>query len=256
MSVPATTPTSRLQRYSGQKSKIKIDSWLALFGVVAVAQKADTDQKKLALLMDFLDDEALQWYADNVAPQIDTLTFAAVKTAMTKRFGQLTIDPVLAAQRRRLQKGETVQQYYEDKMYLLRQTGLKEESMAEILTDGMPHFYRTPLIASTIVSVHDWLNKAVRLESSFSTRPEKEFPARNPGTHPVAAQADTAHPKAKPKSKSKNKPSSACRFCQAQGKTEFHWHSDCPIRNSGRRSETAANMDDETEVISVVTKNY
>lgn len=244
---------NRLQRFSGAKSKIKVASWIALFEVTA--EKLDTDKEKITFLMHYLDDEALQWYADEICESIDEMTFDEVKQAMKQRFGERTIEPVLAAQRRRLQKGETVQQYYEDKMYLLRKTGLSEMSMAEILTDGMPHYYRTPLIASSISSVSDWLNKAVRLESSFASRPERESQPFRPQA--VAATAEHSYqPKGKQRPQQKKKPPNPCKFCKALDKTEYHWHNECPNRqNHGNKGAAAAAVDDEREVINVISKN-
>lgn len=215
---------SKLQRYAGFKTKIKINSWLSLFEVAAKVHKADTDTLKVALLMEFIDDEALQWYADHVADKIDTITWAEARTLMVQRFGERTIDPVLAANRRRLNHGESVQAYFEEKMYLLRQTGLSETSMAEVLTDGLPPYYRTPLIAASIKDTSEWLSKAVRLEASFGTR--KPFAESNQDKKPAATAAFASGNKEKPK----KKPPSACRICQEIGKTEFHWHSECPNR--------------------------
>lgn len=222
----------KLQKFSGVKSKIKITSWLSLFEVVAVGQEITEDKGKAVLLMEYLEDEALQFFADEIAANIATITWVSVSDKLTKRFGEHTIDPVLAASRRHWKRGqETVQEYYEDKMYLLRKTGLSDASMAEVLTDGMPFAFRNNLISATITTPSEWLSKAVRLESSFSTNPRSDH------TKPVAAMASDGHRRDKPKSK--RQPPGPCKYCKAIGRTDQqanHWQSDC--KNKPQQKES------------------
>lgn len=243
----------KFQRFAGAKTKIKISSWISLFEVLASGQTTlDTDKKKVAFLMEYLEDEALQFFADEIAPKLDDITWDRVKVALTARFGERTIDPVLAASRRRWNKGhETVQEYYEEKMYLLRKTGLSEASMAEVLTDGMPFGFRNNLIAATIVNTSEWLNKAVRLESSFSTNPRPD--------HPRAIAANVTGPN-KPHfnngKKQKRPPPGPCKFCKALGKSDQdanHWQSDCRNKPQGPRHDAhnIENYNNDNEVHSV-----
>lgn len=245
----------KFQRFSGPKTKIKITSWLSLFDVLALGQDITIEKKKISFLMEYLEDEALQFFADEIATKLDTITWTEVKTALTTRFGERTIDPVLAASRRRWNKGqESVQDYYEDKMYLLRKTGLAEASMAEVLTDGMPFSFRNNLIAATITTTSDWLSKAVRLESSFNLNPRSEHPRA------VAAMADSHNGKPKYQNKGKRPPPGPCKYCKAKGKADhqsMHWQSDCRDKPSGPRtmvnhSETG---EDDHQVNSAVHLN-
>lgn len=219
------THKPKLQKFNGTKSKIKIASWVSLFEVVAVGQEITEDKKKIALLLEYLEDEALQFFADDVAPDIATTTWTLVKTKLTKRFGEQTIDPVLAASRRRWNRGqESVQDYFDDKMYHLRKTGLSDASMAEVLTDGMPFGFRNNLISATVATPSEWLSKAVRLESSFSTAPKADHPKA------IAAVANGSFRKQNQK---KRQPPAPCKFCKTLGKTDaesMHWHSDCRNR--------------------------
>lgn len=216
------THKPKLQKFSGVKSKIKIASWISLFEVLATGLGLDTDTKKITSLMEYLEDEALQFFADDVAADIATITWTVVKSKLNKRFGEHTIDPVLAASRRRWNRGhETVQEYYEDKMFHLRRTGLSDPSMAEVLTDGMPFGFRNNLISATIVSPSEWLSKAVRLESSFSSAPKSDHPR---------AIAAIAHGSTRADKKPKRPPPGPCRYCKNLGKTlqeSMHWQSDC-----------------------------
>lgn len=226
----------KLQKFNGTKSKIKITSWISLFEVVAVGQSITEHSKKAALLMEYLEDEALQFFADEVAADILTIEWSAIKTKLTKRFGEQTIDPVLAASRRRWNRGqESVQDYFEDKMFHLRRTGLSDASMAEVLTDGMPFGFRNNLISATIATPSEWLSKAVRLESSFSSAPKSDHPKA------IAAVANMTSRKDSSK-KSKRPPPGPCKFCTNLGKSgneANHWHSDC--RNKPQSSNQSPN---------------
>lgn len=232
----STTSKPKFQRFAGAKSKIKISSWLSLFEVLATRQEITDDKKKICFLMEYLEDEALQFYADEVAPKLDTITWVQTKTAITTRFGERTIDPVLAASRRRWNRGhENVQEYYEEKMFLLRKTGLSEASMAEVLTDGMPFGFRNNLISATITDTSEWLNKAVRLESSFGTQPKSEPRA----IAAMAAMGSNFKPQAQ-RFKSKRPPPGPCKFCKSLGKSDpesNHWQSDCKNKPAGTRPQ-------------------
>lgn len=243
----------KLQKFAGAKSKIKISSWLSLFEVVASKMASTTDSDKSTLLMEYLEEDALQWFADDVAPTLATIKWSDVTEAIKNRFGDRTVDPVLAAQRRRLLKTENVQSYFDEKMYHLRKTGLRDPSMAEMLTDGMPGIYRTPLISASIKTTAEWLTIAVRLESSFSTY--KPFNADNRTPHPISV--NMADDSKRPFKKKSNKPSQPCRFCQKNGKTEYHWHADCPIRPPKKDSQQSESgpLAGVHEVVNTISKN-
>lgn len=253
MTTPVTTPKlPKLEKFAGIKSHIKVASWITLFEVVARTANKTTDADKTGLLIEYLEGEALQWYADEVAANIDTAAWVDSMAKMKTRFGERTIDPVLAAHRRKFNnKTDTVQSYFEDKMYHLRKTKLEESSMAELLTDGMPHYYRTPLIASNVTSSSDWLNKAVRLESSFSSRPALN---EQPGHKAISVNMADRKPK-----KTNKPPPGPCKICSKIGKeNEMHWHSDCPNRKPKTPNGESSNHSSGTSYESinmVVQKN-
>lgn len=222
----------RLVRYNGDDiDSIKVGSWLNLFEVVANTQKADTDQKKVALLMSYLGKDALQWYADEVAPCCMTVTWAKVKQDMEERFGQTIASPVLTAQQRRLLKTETVQAYHTEKMRILRKTKLEEADMIALLTDGLPRHYQQSMIAARIKSTNDWLAIAIKLESAFGPYNPRLRDANN-AQHPTIQQTVEVHKATVDKPHAacgqKKKPFKPCYYCKKIGKTEWHWHSECP----------------------------
>lgn len=244
------TKKPQLQRFSGMKSQIKVSSWLSLFEVAAKTLKITDDPGKIGLLMEYLEGEALQWYADELAPNMETLTWTTANDRMKNRFGERTIDPVLAAQRRRFTpKVDSVQSYFEDKMFHLRKTKLEEPSMAELLTDGMPHYFRTPLIAANVSNTSDWLNRAVRLESSFSTR--TPFQESIQGPRQVSVNMVDKRP-----NKPNKPPPGPCKICSKLGKTnELHWHSDCPNKKPKQQQSHSDGPTATMEALTAFSKN-
>ncbi len=115
----------RLQRYDGTDSKVRAQSWMALFELdtsgVSVAERRKT-------LMYYLSGSALEWYADEIV-STDVTDWLEIKTKLFNRFGVSTATPLIDAQRRYLRRDETVLQYYQDKLRLLRQTKLSEQDI-------------------------------------------------------------------------------------------------------------------------------
>ncbi len=138
----STTKDVKLALYTG-KNKILVTNWLNLFEVVIIALKEDED--KVAKLMSYLDDDALEFYANKIAPNLSTITWAETRGLMEKRFSSSTISPIIAATRRRLTKADTVKSYFDDKMASLEKTGLSEEHMVDQLTEGLPDSYKSHL---------------------------------------------------------------------------------------------------------------
>jgi hypothetical protein len=75
---------------------------------------------------------------------------------METRFETSLISPNIAAQNRKLNKSETIKQYFDDKMSLLRRTGPSEKLMAYELTSGLPFHYET---------TQQWLLVAIQIET-------------------------------------------------------------------------------------------
>jgi hypothetical protein len=85
---------------------------------------------------------------------------------MITRFTTFTVRPLIAAQNRRLQRNETVQDYYKDKVRLLRKVGLSDIDIASQLTQGMPEHYQSILIGSRVKNPNEWLEIATTLEAN------------------------------------------------------------------------------------------
>ena len=114
-------------------------------------------------------------------------------------------------------------------------TGLPEEDMSALLTSGMPNIYKSSLISAKIKNPQEWLSVALELEVLF--RIKKPPPRFSEGdsrsaTHgPGSATGGSSGSISCYNSKGERKPTKPCRHCQALGKTELHWHSECPNRS-------------------------
>ena len=157
--------TRRIATFSGTEQNVRIDSWLSLFELVSDGK---ADRERLILLMQYLTGEAINWFATDICPFIDTLTWRDAKNKMTQRFGTPLVHPIIEAQKRVLTRADNVQKYFDAKMSLLRRANLPESAMVALLTDGMPLQYRPTLIGSQASTSLAWLAIALQLESSYS----------------------------------------------------------------------------------------
>lgn len=239
-----------IARFSGSDQGVRIEAWISLYEVV---MSGKTDAEKVKLLLYYLDSDAITWFSEDIAPRLDSHPWNDVKSAMIARFGQKVVRPIIAAQSRYLQRTETIKQYYDEKMRLLRQTGLEEIDMAAMLTSGMPGFFKSSLVSAQIRAPQQWLAVALELESAFKVRKPMTtgFGARPEGPYPGSQTQGQRPPmqatylsSAEQKSKEKKKPTKPCKYCKNLGKTLFHWHAEC--ENNTSRQTNRNEVDAET----------
>lgn len=241
----STVSGPSLARFTGDDilNGIKVSSWLNLFEVVAVNRGSSTDQQKIALLMNYLDKDALQWYADEVAPELTTLEWLTVKQKMVQRFGESQISPIIAASRKTLDsRKESVLSYYTEKMRLMRKTGITESEMVDLLTDGSPKFWQPALIASQPANPSAWLSVATKMETSFKRTTVHGSGFTNPIPTAQTAQvfvSNSGNSKTGTK-KGPKRPHKPCQFCLKEGRQEFHWHSECALRLANHTAPKAS----------------
>ena len=208
----------RLQRYDGTDSKVRAQSWMALFELDTSDQTV-ADRRKT--LMYYLSGSALEWYADEII-STNVTDWVEIKTKFFNRFGITTSTPLIDAQRRYLRRDETVLQYYQDKLRLLRQTKLSEQDIVHQLTEGLPHDWKLTLTAANLTDTSNWIRIAQQVESHQQKQRQKlqRIPLQKRDTQPrsyAAVQNDSTRPPA------------PCRHCLQRGKTEWHWNRDCPF---------------------------
>lgn len=233
----------KIATFDGMDSNVRIESWFSVFEVVL--RDMDNESKKYELAQ-HVGKDALTWYADHVAKNMSTMTWDQVKQSFINRFKLQEIRPIIAAQERRLERSETVQKYFDDKMRLLQQTGLDDIDMVAILNRGMPSFYQSHLIASKIKSTSEWLSTALEFESNFKR--QEKFRKPKPFSDPKAMVANASKDKT---NKSKPQPK-ACRICIRKGiPDQLHWHSECPHRDPDWKSKKESNQ----QTVSETTNN-
>lgn len=225
-------------RFSGNETAVRVEAWSALF---EAATEGRSDHERVRLLMRHLEGHAINWFAEDIVPTLTTISWAECKALLISRFGRAPVRPILEAQKRYLRKQETVQDYYLDKLQLLRQTGLTEGDQVAMLTDGMPVHYRNALISAQITRPTSWLSVAQQLESSFARiRPAQQQQQQHHNTQqrqPAFAAAAAAPSRSNNRSRDNSKkPSTPCRYCKEAGQDgQFHWHNDCPRKQAAAK---------------------
>ena len=212
----ATKDEQRLTPYSSKES-IAIKKWLNLYEIVCEAFKLTSDKAKITRMMAYLKEDALEFYSDDIVPDRNTLTWDEVRQKFESRFGSGETEPVTTAIRRRLKREESVKQYYDSKLPLLRRTGMTINGMCAILTEGLPQSFRPHFYGRRFEDTLEWLRLASDIEADVNSntfRPQHQ-------THS----------------------SPQCKYCRDLGLTEYHWHNECP----NRRSRTTHNRSQEEQ---------
>lgn len=209
-----------IARFSGNDATLHIDSWLRIFEVVMFDK--DDNEKKYEVAQ-YIDGDALTWFANHLIPIIKQTSWKEIKAALIQRFKVQEVRPLIAAQDRYLTRGESVQKYYDDKMRLLQQTNLHDIDMVGMLNRGMPSYYKPHLICAFIPTPAKWLATTLELEATFK-RNQVYNAKRNSQENKTMTAIDS-------KKKSEKKPNE-CRICLKKGiKNQLHWHNDCPNRD-------------------------
>ena len=128
MSTSATTTTATttsvtshhllLDKYNGHQNVVRAENWVALFE--CATYNVVDEKSKIYQLMRHLSEDALNWFATDIAPKITHITWSETKSQFLARFGQPIVHPLVEAQKRILTRADTVQGYYNDKMRLIR----------------------------------------------------------------------------------------------------------------------------------------
>ena len=243
-----------IAKFSGHKTVIRADLWINLF---EVATKNQNDEQRIFNMMAYLIDDALNWFASDVAPNLDNIKWSQVRDLFIARFGPAIANPIIESQHRRLKPSETVHQYYEDKMRILRRATLNEADVVAQLTEGMPPSYRGYLLCANPANAVAWLAVALQLEATMARRTQIFGPKptgyadRSNGKFSLKGrQTQTAFVSNSMKNSMKvssnfhenqsnaqryskqRAPPTACRFCAEAGETHYHWHRDCPRRQA------------------------
>ena len=232
-STPLTTKEPKMPKFNGKEESLRIESFIIIFERLFTSL---SDDEKLLKVISFFEGEAADAYAEDVLSD-PNITWDEAKDKLSSRYGHTDISPIVAASRRRLQRQENVKKYFDDKSKLLRKAGISEPNMADLLTEGLPQSYRSHFYGRRFKTIHEWLLLAQDIEADVNNsntfRPQNRKP--NTGRTLTASKSETGNNYGRNQSRQPNrsqqqthKPPYNCRYCQELGRTEFHWHRECP----------------------------
>ena len=248
----STSADPKMPKFSGKEGDLEIEAFLVIFERLF---SSIPDDRKLLKIIAFLEGDAANSYAIDVLsdPNAD---WAKAKEKLNHRYGHSDIPPITAAARRRLQRSETVKQYYDDKYKILRRTNLTENHMADLLTEGLPNFYRQHFYGKRFTSTSEWLLTAQDIEADVSRR--STAPNR-PAAHYVDSKPNHKFQFSNKKKDFNRKTLPICQICRKRGITANHWHRDCPnqsnIGNSNRQSSTTSQVPNTANTNNQITLN-
>jgi hypothetical protein len=224
-----TERTNRLDKFDGISKDIRIQTWLRLYETHIGNEDAD----RIKGLLYNLKGIALEWYGDEIAGTSIT-RWETVKEKIVKRFGISTATPLIDAQRRRLKRDETVEDYFREKMRLLRQTKLSSLEMTQQLTEGLPFQWKLSLAAARPVDPNSWVEVAQQIETHYSSQQSRQQfnKFRQNNDRRRSSQTNTT---ARTLTATTNRPPYPCNICKRLGRDEYHWHRECP--NNTRLSQ-------------------
>lgn len=229
---PPRSVTSKpvIARFNGRDPQIQVESWLKLFDV---AFNDYNDEEKVQTLIRHLDGEAITWFSEEIADYTEEMSWREIKYRMAQRFAEKLVRPIVAAQSRFMNRMDTINSYYSDKMRLLRRVpGLEDLDQVALLTAGVPAIYKTSLMSARVRAPSDWLELALELETVFKYKKPAPRTADKQQTDNHSHRIATRDPQVTfnataQKDRKKKKPNKPCKYCQEAGVTAYHWHSEC-----------------------------
>lgn len=220
-----TEMSTALSKYNG-KSDPAI--WLDLFVYVVNDNDEASRMRKIPA---YLENDALDWFARNVVPTANDMAWADFRARFIARFTRNVEDQTLAAHLRVLQKEESVEAYFNAKTAIMTNTTMTDANKIASLTHGLPQRLKAQLLALPPDTVDNWLVRARNLESAFPYEPQPRRDNRQ------SARQQPSAPRPQP---SGDRPPPPCQHCAKLGRTENHWHRECP--NRAKQSAAPSNV--------------
>lgn len=230
-------PKLKLTPFSGD-DKIRVGDWLRLFERLCARTGVVTNEEKMSLLMAYLKDEALAFYSTDIAPDDRTLTWEECSQRFEYRFGTGEVEPMSAARKRSLRGDETVKQYYDAKVAVLRRTGINAYAMCTLLTEGLPERYQPYFVGRKLESALLWLELAQSVETALTATDNRRRLRDNNTGQTVGRQTTAGQQPTRQRNRSPPPPT-PCRICQQRGIDAYHWQRKCPNRWSKTETQLA-----------------
>lgn len=214
-----------IPKYSGAAEDVPFDKWLRLFEVKSAAA-AWTERDKQCNFSDYLEGEAFRWHLTEV---FDTdASWESLTTCMTQRFASAVADPFRQFIHLRLKPGQSLKDYYDEKMHLGRLAELKDAHLISGLIDGLPADMEMALAGLNTPTPATWLSAALRVESTMQRLKTQRVSGQKTQIDPNSGYARQRLPNAPVRA-----PVYECRHCAIDGlPRQMHWHSECPRRAS------------------------
>ena len=119
-------------RYIGYSHSVDVKVWLDVFTAVTIDW---IDRDRLRALPRHLADESIEWFGQEIVPEITTIDWSECKRRMIARFSHSIGNPIIEAFDRRLSGRETVSDYFNDKRRLLVRAAVSDEVQVEMSTN-------------------------------------------------------------------------------------------------------------------------
>lgn len=206
--------TNKFPKFDGENTDVRIQTWIKLY---ELHTEGSTDKDRINKLMFVLLGKALEWFGSDIAGHPTIKLWETVKVKMIKRFGCQKGNALIQAQKIRLRRDQSVEEYYREKIYYLKQTKLSEEDIICQLTEGLPVNWQISFASQKFADTTDWIEAVTNLEQIHSSvrRSQQQHKKETPTNSCAAA--------------SEKKPSKPCRFCLNKNKTAYHRHSECAL---------------------------
>lgn len=206
----------KLQSFKGKDDFISIDDWLNLY-----IDKTDflqwNDRMKLSFLDEYLENEALAWFAQNRSGN----TWTTIVSLLKKRFGKPLARPIMDLIHLKYDKAKGFAEYFREKQYLASKAHLSDavNHIIPIMIDGLPADMQSYFVAYDPSDLNEFYLAGLRAENANMQNNKRKLPE---------STSDSKQPNKKFKKTVKKKPPSPCYICTKLGhENKYHWASDC-----------------------------
>ena len=207
----------KIQVFKGFNDKISIENWLKRFEMIAKHLKW-SDNDKLVLLGNYLEDDALNWYIENSCDN-----YSQVKDRLINRFGVETADPIVEFVTIRYDIKLGIKDYFERKRRFGNLAKLTVEQMIPLMINNLHPRMIESFIAVKPKTLTQFYNIAQSAETNLKRFTNRPVPMSDKQKQFNSSQTKPA----------KRKPPNPCRICENIGyKNRYHWSNDC--RNRGK----------------------
>ena len=111
-----STKDPKIAKFTGTSDGLQIEPFLSIFNRYFQSME---DDLKILKLGEYLSGDALNFFGTDIVTD-PLITWPQVSDRLISRYGHSDVQPLTAAIKRKLQKSESVKDYYDDKCRTLR----------------------------------------------------------------------------------------------------------------------------------------